>query len=107
MPLMNWNSLAFTETGNKSEKTEKLGGRKKASCNMRGTVFLALLGHVIGKYLIPPLYYRRWGVIMYSFYTLMAPFVPTPTQSLKGVNSIAKVIFTILLKPTYFPNLVY
>ena len=74
---------------------------------MRGTVFLALLGHVIGKYLIPPLYYRRWGVIMYSFYTLMAPFVPTPTQSLKGVNSIAKVIFTILLKPTYFPNLVY
>ena len=86
--------------GNKL-KTRKVRRRsakqKMCSFKMRGAVFLALLGHVMGKLQTPPfIIYWRSELI---FFCKLSPFKPTSSDKIwKASTFIIKIVDIILFK---------
>ena len=82
----------------KTRKARRRSAKQKmCSFKMRGAVFLALLGHVMGKLQTPPfiIYWRSELIFIFK----LSPFKPTPFDKIwKASTFIIKVVDIILFK---------
>ena len=82
----------------KTRKARRRSAKQKmCSFKMRGAVFLALLGHVMGKLQTPPFIINWRSELIFIF--KLSPFKPTPSDKIwKASTFIIKVVDTILFK---------